>query len=195
MTNPMEWDESTQNGILDIKKRVDAFRPSPEFPDDHYGHIAVLEAYEALIRGNFGIGAILVNKSSGDVILKSHNSVFYPFFRSDLHAEMTLLTEYENFMKGRTGEIYKDMVLYTSLEPCPMCLTRILISGISEVHYIATDSEGGMVSAMDKYPRIWQDFRKDKIIKKSVCSAELELLAFDIFALTGQLLDNKLKEN
>jgi tRNA(adenine34) deaminase len=188
-----EWNPSVCSEITDIKKRIDGFRPSLKYPHDGFGLVAVSEAYEALISGNFGIGAVLVNKSSGNVILKAHNSVFHPFFRSDMHAEMNLLTQYENLMKGKSGEIYKDLVLYTSLEPCPMCLTRILISGISEVHYLASDSEGGMVSVMDTYPKIWQEFLKDKIIEKAVCSPDLESLAFDTFAITGKILDNKLE--
>ena len=194
MIIPEKWDQSISGEMVNIKKTIDTFQPSLKYPDDIFCIAAVMEAYEGLIGGNFGVGAVLVNKHSGKVILKAHNSTFFPFFRSDMHAEMILLTEYENLMKGTSGDIYKDIVLYASLEPCPMCLTRILISGISEVYYIASDHMAGMVSVSDRFPTIWQDFMIEKTIKNANCSPILKELSFNIFNLTGKRLDKKLKK-
>ena len=194
MMVPEKGDQPISEEMANIKKAIHSFQPSLKYPDDIFSLTAVMEAYEGLISGNFGVGAVLVNKHSGKVLLKAHNSVFTPFFRSDMHAEMILLTEYENLMRGTSGEIYQDVILYTSLEPCPMCLTRILISGISEINFIASDYIAGMVSASDRFPPIWQDLMIGKTIKNANCSPILKELSFNIFNLTGQRLDKKLKK-
>ena len=39
----------------------------------------------------------------------------------------------------------EDAVLYSTLEPCAMCLGAVVFSGIRTVVYVADDVEGGVV--------------------------------------------------
>ncbi len=91
--------------------------------------------------GTAGIGACLVREATGEILERGRNSQYEPYFRSDLHAEMDLLDRWEERMRLTRSRdpreaTYLDpraaegIVLYTSVEPCPMCLTRIINSGI-----------------------------------------------------------------
>jgi len=182
-----------QELISKLKESIDNFIPDPNNLHDSYCYEAVKEAYAAIISGNFGVGAILVDKTNGVIINRAHNSVFTPFFRSDMHAEMKILSEYENEQKGKSGEIYHDLILYTSLEPCPMCLTRIINSGITTVYFTVEDKIGGMVTKNNFLPEIWQELYKDKIIQKADCSSLLSDIAWEVFCINQSILNKKIK--
>jgi len=62
---------------------------------------------------------------------------------------MDVLTRYEESVKG-PGPDMNSLILFSSIEPCPMCLTRIITSGIKEVYYLAPDPDSGMVGLRDK---------------------------------------------
>jgi tRNA(adenine34) deaminase len=123
--------------LSEIEKQVNAFVPNSAHPDDPFILVTLKEAIEGSREENGGIGACLVREATGEVVERGHNRQFEPYYRSDLHAEMDLLTRYEDRIKavrpeGRgtpsTAETRKmgGLVLYTSVEPCPMCLTRII---------------------------------------------------------------------
>jgi tRNA(adenine34) deaminase len=93
------------------------------------------EALAGSRENNGGVGACLVRERTGQIVERGHNRQFAPYFRSDLHAEMDLLTRYEGRVKARgadnpsaSREVQRQiqgLILYTSVETCPMCLTRI----------------------------------------------------------------------
>jgi len=89
-----ESEKMTRNNgsLQEIQAAMEAF--SPQKPDDRFALITLQEALAAAREGNFGYGACLVNESTGEVVERGHNRVFYPYFRSDLHAEMDLLDKY-----------------------------------------------------------------------------------------------------
>jgi len=91
--------------------------------------IVLEEALAAAREGIFGIGACLVRKETVEVILRGQKKAYKPYFRSDLHAEMDVLTKHEASIKG-SGPEMDGLILFSSIEPCPMCLTRIITSGI-----------------------------------------------------------------
>lgn len=94
-------------------------------------------------------------EDAAKVIHRGRNKVFKPYFRSDLHAEMDVLTKYEKSAKS-PGPDMDGLILFSSIEPCPMCLTRIITSGIKEAYHLAPDPDSGMVSLGDKLPPVWQ---------------------------------------
>jgi len=88
----------------------------------------------------FPIGAIIVD-ASGSIVASGRNRVFETepcpgsLHGSMLaHAEMNALVDLAN--KGKEP---RDCVLYTSLDPCPMCLGAIRMSSIRKVHVAARD--------------------------------------------------------
>lgn len=155
--------------------------------------IAVLEsAISAYKDGNYGIGACIWNKKTQEIVICGENKVFSPYFRSDQHAEMDTINKYESKEKSDLPNV-EDFVLYTSLEPCPMCLTRTITAGFNEVRYMARDELGGMVSRLDKLPPIWKDLSKARKYLPAECDVEYVDLAMKIFSTSREELDNKLR--
>jgi tRNA(adenine34) deaminase len=177
--------------LNEIDKRVNAYAPDKGCPDDPFILVTVQEAITAMREGNGGIGACLVQEATGEIVERGHNRQYEPYFRSDLHAEMDLLTRYEERVKARRGSAagtpsveqrkIVGLVLYTSLEPCPMCLSRIINMGIKKVYWAATDSEGGMGHKLRDLPPFWRDRASCQIFEPARCSAELNLLADRLF--------------
>jgi tellurite methyltransferase len=138
---------------------------------------ACVLALKAVCSGNFGIGAAIIN-SQGDVLAYDHNRVMKPHFRSDQHAEMTVMTNFENKFPNRGKE---RLFMITSLEPCPMCYSRLLISMIPEVFYVADDYVGGIARNTSAMPMAWQELSKSRRFAKADCSDELYDISLDIY--------------
>jgi cytosine deaminase len=164
--------------------------PDPSSPDDVPVQAALQQAVKAARSGNFGIGAVLVD-SSGKVLLEGRNRVFTPRFRSDAHAEMDVLSKLERLMPEVRA---RSLTLYTSVECCPMCLARVITSGISRVVYVATDADGGMVAQRSNLPRIWRDLSKGQRFDKAKCSPELTRIADEVFRSNVVQLDRELRK-
>jgi cytosine deaminase len=62
--------------------------------DQQLGTVACREALAAAGMGNYGVGAVLVDPN-GKIAEQGRNSVFFPHFRSDLHAEMVVMNAFE----------------------------------------------------------------------------------------------------
>lgn len=87
---------------------------------------AVAEARLGLSEGGIPVGAVLVH---GDTIIgRGHNRRIQKG-SVVLHGEMDAL---ENAGR-RSGSIYRECVMYTTLSPCPMCSGAILLYGIPRV--------------------------------------------------------------
>ena len=174
-----------------IEARILTLHPHPDYKDDDFGLVVIRQALTSLKEGSGGIGACLVDERSGKVVATGRNRQFRPYFRSDLHAEMDLLNRYEDWLRKRGG---KDsgvdprdcgqLVLVSSVEPCPMCLTRIINAGIKKMVYVTPDEKGGMVSRMDQLPPFWKDRALQCEYRMAVCSAEVQQIARDLFDFT-----------
>ena len=177
-----------------LEQRITSYTLNPEYKDDGYALAVVKGALESIREGSGGIGACLVDTSMGEIVEYGRNRQFSPYFRSDLHAEMDLLNKYEDRMKKsredpETGENPRDcknLVLVTSVEPCPMCLTRIINSGIKTVLYVVEDMEGGMATRLDSLPPFWKEFAGDREFRLADCSAELRQIALDLFDFSSR---------
>ena len=164
----------------------------PAKKHDFFAVEVIKEAIIAAQNGNFGVGAILVNNDTNEIMYRGQNKVFSES-RSDLHAEMDLLNNFEIQNKTKSRELLKKFTLYTSLESCPMCLCRIITAGLAEVYHVADDSGGGMVHLYNQLPPVWQEISKDRTFKRAECSDDLSAIAEQVFILTVNL-DDKLKE-
>jgi cytosine deaminase len=173
---------------LRLEKRISAYQVNPSFKDDVYGLLVVKSALQSIKEGSGGIGACLVDSTTGSVVETGRNRQFTTHFRSDLHAEMDLLNRYEDKAKktnaagdGKNPRECKNLVLISSVEPCPMCLTRIINAGIKTVLYVVEDKEGGMVTRIDSLPPFWREFAADREFREADCSPELKQIALDLF--------------
>jgi cytosine deaminase len=94
--------------------------------DSDYMALALEQAQLGLDEGGVPIGCVLVR--DGEVVGAGHNRRVQRD-SAILHAEMDALEQ-----TGRQpGAFYKDVTLYTTLSPCPMCSGAILLYGIPNV--------------------------------------------------------------
>ncbi|UCB53110.1 MAG: nucleoside deaminase [Candidatus Zixiibacteriota bacterium] len=184
-------DKGAQNSLAELEEKVRAFVPDPEHPDDAFIIIALQEAIAAAKEGKFAVGAALV-RENGEIVERGHNRVFSPHFRSDLHAEMDVMTRFEE--RFREIDKMKGFTLYTSLEPCPMCFARLITSGVGKVYYASADERGGMVHRLEHMPPAWTGLAERQEFAKARCSPELSDLALQIFLTTAAENNRKLQE-
>ena len=161
-----------------------------EYQDDKYIWLTNVLALKAVDSGNFGVGCILVD-SSDNIIVEGHNEVFNPYFRSDRHAEMVVMDKFEDMNRNFT--YLQDYTLYTSLESCPMCLVRLITSGVHKILHAAPDIEGGMVHESKNLPQFWSDLGEGKIFSQALCSQEMINAASEIFRLNVEEFIEKIK--
>ncbi len=176
-----------------FKKMYDyltAFQPSATYSDDIYAKAANLQAVKSLMQGGYGIGSVLINQE-GKIIAAAHNSQIQKH-RSDLHAEMTLLT---NFEESRLAKqyvniyVYKPgLIVFSSAEPCPMCFIRINTTG-SDTKYCTPGPDDGMASRTDFLPPAWKEMALKRKVSLGNCSPEMQKLAHLLFF--SYLLDNR----
>jgi len=170
----------TQSILENLKNRLSEYVPDPKYKHDSFIILCLQQAFIAAEEGNFGVGAILVDNSEGS-ILHARNKVFHPYFRTDRHAEMEVITEFEMSSKGAV--VPASHTLFSSLEPCPMCLTRILISGVGTTFYAAANEAGGMGGLLGHLPHTLQRYAEQKVIGPADCSPVLRSIAWQIFEI------------
>lgn len=159
-------------------------------PDDKYVWLTSVLALKAVDSGNFGVGCILID-SRGNVVVEGHNEVFNPYFRSDQHAEMVVMDTFESMHRNLAN--LKDYTLYSSLESCPMCLVRLITSGVNKILHAAPDIRGGMVHVFENLPEFWSDLRDGKVFSQAACSQEMINAVGEIFLLNVDELIERIK--
>lgn len=185
----MKLEDAERVTLFTMRGELRACPVDPRYPDDRAAEACIAEAHEALEDGNFGIGAILVDPD-GKTVISGHNQVFSPMFRSDLHAEMVVINAFEMM---RRNEPLRGYTLYTSLEPCPMCMARLITAGVSRVFHVADDPQAGMVHLAHQLPPVWQSLAERQRFEPAQCSPALKELATGAFLVNVQRLDGLLK--
>ena len=170
-------------------ERTDSGRADGSPRDELLGIETCREALAAAREGNYGVGAILLDPA-GEIVQRGRNQAFQPLFRSDLHAEMVVMNAFEN--SCRASADMRGYTLVCSLEPCPMCLGRLLIAGVEQVKFLARDELGGMVSHIDHLPTAWQNLRRRQQFVEAEVSEELRALSLELFLLNLEALRTKL---
>lgn len=126
----------------------------PDHRDEQIGRRCCFLALEALRNGCYGVGAVLLD-GNGGILAEGYNRVFEDNFRAAAHAEMELLDAFEQCFPDYGDR--SELTMIVSLEPCPMCFTRILASGIGRVRYLAADADGGMIHKARQLPAAWRN--------------------------------------
>lgn len=110
--------------------------------------IAFKEAWDAFSSGSPPIGAVLCD-SEGNVLLSDHNRNNEPLTlnKRTAHAEANILHRLDTSKFDP-----KSLTLYSTMEPCPMCMGTILMSNIKRVRYAAADDYCGMTRLLQSDP-------------------------------------------
>lgn len=112
---------------------------------------AVELAWAAEKAGNLPIGSLLV---LGDhIIAEGANQMLVPEYHPGKHAEIVALSKLPPFLWSRAAEV----TCYSTLEPCLMCMSTLLLHGIGRVVYGAKDPEGGASYLLEDLPPYYQD--------------------------------------
>ena len=112
--------------------------------DKDYMKMAIEEAREGIHKGHGGpFGTVIVK--DGKVIAKGHNMVLANH-DATAHGEVTAIR--------KAGEVLgthdlSDCILYTTGEPCHMCLCAILWANIKKVYYGCTIADNGKIGFRD----------------------------------------------
>jgi guanine deaminase len=104
------------------------------------------KACENIEIGGGPFGAVIVNEE-GEIIAEAGNSVTSDFDPT-AHAEVNAI----RIACKKLGKFTLDnCVLYSSCEPCAMCMGAIYWSHISKVYYAATRSDAALANFDDKF--------------------------------------------
>lgn len=172
------------------KNFLSEYTANRDYRDEYYAWLSCVLALKAVYCGNFGVGSVLVD-INGEIISFGHNEVFYPYFRSDRHAEMVVMDDFEE--KHKNMDNVSGYTLYTSLESCPMCLTRLIASGIKRIYHVGADETGGMTNRMqESMPEAWLEIARGQEFDQAICSPSLTTAGKEIFLLTAYQLYEKL---
>ena len=90
-------------------------------------------------------GAVIVDKQ-GNIISNGNNKVLLEKDPT-AHAEITAIRE--ACKKLNTHDL-SNYILYTSCEPCPMCLSAIIWANIKEVYYGCTKEDAAEIGFRDE---------------------------------------------
>ncbi|MFI4977079.1 MAG: nucleoside deaminase [Solirubrobacterales bacterium] len=193
-----------------------------EFAVQHYFTLLRDRALAAGAQGNYAISAALVIRERGiEVVTVGANTVFGSRDPSG-HAEMNtirLAREVGAAEPGsaalseciREGSVIvrkaphseRESILYTTLEPCPMCTVCIITAGIKRVVVAAEDPPSGSLVAerLRSLPPLWPELANSLGLEVRLCQSsdasdpatylapELHRELIDIFLASREPLD------
>ena len=99
-------------------------------------------------------GAVIVDKE-GNIIAKGNNKVLKT---NDPTAHAEIVAIRNACEKLQTYDL-SEYILYTSCEPCPMCLSAIIWANIKKVYYGCTKKDAGDIGFRDD---MIYDYLKEK---------------------------------
>ena len=110
-----------------------------------YMKLAKQNAEEGISKEEGGpFGAVIIDKE-GNVISNGNNQVIK---NNDPTAHAEIVAIREACEKLHTYDL-SDYILYTSCEPCPMCLSAIIWANIKEVYYGCTKEDAEEIGFRD----------------------------------------------
>ena len=111
------------------------------------------ETWEAYCQGTMPVGAV-VTDASGGIVSRGRNRIRersapgQQVCNNELaHAELNALLGLESY----SPEIHSYAV-YTSVEPCPLCMGAIYMSGVRRVYFASRDAYAGSTNLLGTTP-------------------------------------------
>ena len=112
---------------------------------------AVALAEQAGASGNLPIGAVIVLNDA--IVSRGMNAIWQPARDLSRHAEMEALRNLPSQLRSR----FREMTLFTTLEPCLMCAGAILLHQLGRLVYGSSDPYGGVSACNDSLPPYFKD--------------------------------------
>lgn len=149
---------------------------------EEYMQMAIAEAYEGIRQGHGGpFGSVIVK--DGEVVARGHNMVLYNH-DATAHGEMMAMRE-----AGKTLGTFdlSGCTLYTTGEPCHMCLCATMWANIEKVYYGCTIEDNGMIGFRDdKFNTIFGGREKLGDYMTEICREECLKLFDDYNKMTHE---------
>ncbi len=98
---------------------------------DEYMRAAIAAAEQARASGGVAIGAVLVDRATGEIVARGGSTVG-PTKDPTAHAEVNAIRTAAQ--KFNTDDLF-GLALYSTLEPCHMCLSAAAWARIPEVYF------------------------------------------------------------
>ncbi len=105
---------------------------------EKYMRIALKEAESALRAGEFPVGCVIV--ADGEVIATGSRENSGVEFSELDHAEIVAM---RNLQKSHPGIDLQTVSIYSTMEPCLMCFSTLIVNNIRHVVYAYEDVMGG----------------------------------------------------
>lgn len=118
--------------VMSEKKPLACNPVPPETGDDE---VFMREALAEAARGDFPFGSVIV--SEGRIVARGHNSGVR-LSDPTAHGEMMAIRD---FMSRHPAEELRSATIYTTGEPCPMCMGALIWCGVRRVVFAAPISE------------------------------------------------------
>lgn len=104
--------------------------------------LALAEASQSLTAGEFPVGAVFV--AAGEVVAVGRRKNSSKASANELdHAELVAL---HDLLARRPGISRETLTVYSTMEPCLMCFSTLLINGVRNFVYAYEDAMGGGTS-------------------------------------------------
>ncbi|WP_341266565.1 nucleoside deaminase [Candidatus Phytoplasma fraxini] len=115
---------------------------------------AFKEAQKAFLKGEVPVGAVAVLDNK--IIARAHNNVEKKkiFFG---HAEFLVLQKLNKKFKNYR---FNDIIIYTTLEPCIMCMGALIAVRIKKIYYSANNIRFGLCNNLSLFKKDINFFSK-----------------------------------
>ena len=125
-------------------------------------------------------GAIIIDKE-GNIISNGNNKVIK---EKDPTAHAEVVAIREACKKLNTYDL-SDCILYTSCEPCPMCLSAIIWANIKEIYYGCTKDDAGEIGFRDDAIYEFIKGKNNKLVSLKQIDREECLKTFEEYKRNG----------
>lgn len=110
---------------------------------DHekYMRLALEQAEDALVHGEFPVGCVMVE--NGQIVADARRKNTHQAVTEMDHCEILAL---RNLHEQKQYKVIENVTVYTTMEPCLMCYSTLLLNGIRKIVYSYEDAMGGGTS-------------------------------------------------
>lgn len=167
----------------ELEIQLKAYVPDlAEYPHDLPAVISIEEGIRAGRLGNVAVGGCLYRGEK--LIHRDMSKALAPCHRTDLHVEMVLLNQLEDQLCDQPEPRMRDYTLFTSQEPCPMCLARICFNQVGKTYYIYRDGhspEAGEQTNWDRLPPGFRGLGSRLVVEEARCSPVLKEISRQVW--------------